>query len=147
MRSTNFRTPDLGTKSVAGGLEEGRDLLSIIFNDFVGRCGNPQSVWLFGAFWTLLTRKKEDIVAFPVKKSGGEGSLPKRKLISSPAAESGGGEKGHSIPLLFFCECLVFPSPEKQRKKSQKSIFRANFSEFKLCWPVLSRIFIFESSK
>ena len=68
MRSTNFRTPDLGTKSVAGELEEGRDLLSIIFNDFVGRCGNPQSVWLFGAFWTLLTRKKRRYCGFSRKK-------------------------------------------------------------------------------
>ena len=108
---------------MAGGLEEGRDLLSIIFNDFVGRCGNPQSVWLFGAFWTLLTRKKEDIVAFPVKKSGGEGSLPKRKLISSPAAESGGEEKGHSIPLLFFLRVPRLSFPRKQWKKKPKIDF------------------------
>ncbi len=108
---------------MAGGLEEGRDLLSIIFNDFVGRCGNPQSVWLFGAFWTLLTRKKEDIVAFPVKKSGGEGSLPKRKLISSPAAESGGEEKGHSIPLLFFSASASSFLSQKTVKKEPKIDF------------------------
>ncbi len=56
-------------------------------------------------------------MAFPVKKSGGEGSLPKRKLISSPAAESGGEEKVYST--FFFCECLVFPFPENSEKRAK----------------------------